>query len=209
MHKSSFSTFTYPSEHWALQKFDLANESNLVAIFGKNGEQNKGFAFFLNPTDSRGYRSIVRMFNNDLMESTFNRSFTLDDQLALGQCLQIASFIYQKVVPISQVFILGNNSHSFNESNRSITIGTKNEPNFLHGHIVGRGDPEHDYIQGVPLLGPIPGESFDLVHGKQKWKSEADVMKVVKSFKGLLNQLNYSESIQKILKQNDLKLFIV
>ena len=72
---------------------------------------------------------------------------------------------------------------------------------------MGRGDPEHDYIQGVPLLGPVPGESFDLVRGKEKWKSDADLKKVVKSFKNLLN--DHIESIQKILNQNNLQLFVV
>ena len=95
----------------------------------------------------------------------------------------------------------------WNLRNRYTTIGTKNEPNFLHGHVVGRGDPEHDYIQGVPLLGPVPGESFDLVRGKEKWKSDADLKKVVKSFKNLLN--DHIESIQKILNQNNLQLFVV
>ena len=56
----------------------------------------------------------------------------------------------------------------------------------LHRHIFGRGNPKEEYIQGVKLDGPEPGEIFDMraktlnVPGndsKIKWKKE-DVEKV-------------------------------
>lgn len=52
-----FSHAEYDPNHWAMKKFILNDptNNNLVAIFGHGGHENKGFAFYPNPTDKRGY----------------------------------------------------------------------------------------------------------------------------------------------------------
>jgi hypothetical protein len=203
-----FSDSEYCPDHWAMKKFDLSDQTNnnLVAIFGKSGKMDKGFAFYLNPTDRRGYRSLVRFFDNDSMASTFNRNFSFEEQLVLVNCLQIVSHVYQQIVPISQVCILGNNSHSFEPNDRKVIIGTDKEPNILHGHIIGRGDPDYDYIKGIALYGPVPGESFDLINNKVKWLSHSDIEITVNHFKDVLNQSK--DVIETLLNKFDYHMFV-
>lgn len=198
-----FSNVSYPTSHWAMKKFELekmgdSQNNNLVAIFTKNGNKNKGFAFYLNPTDCRGYRSIVRLFDNDNMGSTFNRDFTFDEQMGLGKCLQVVSHVYQQIVPLTQVLILGNNSHSFDSNDRNVLIGTDKEPNMLHGHVIGRGDPKIEYVQGIRLHGPLPGESFDLINYKIKWHTDLDITTVGRVMKDTLQKSKtiYEKNLQ-------------
>ena len=140
------------------------------------------------------------------MASTFNRCFSLEEQLALGQCLQMVSYVYQQIVPISQVCILGNNSHSFETWGSKVIIGTDKEPNFLHGHIIGRGNPNDEYIRGVALDGSIPGESIDLVNNKVKWSSDCEIEIVVKHFKAIL--IESKHQLERALNHFDYRIFV-
>lgn len=36
------------------------------------------------------------------------------------------------------------------------------EPSLIHGHVIGRGNPELCYVGAVPLGGPIPGALFNM-----------------------------------------------
>jgi hypothetical protein len=56
-----------------------------------------------------------------------------------------------------------------------VICGNEHEPLLCHGHIIGRGDPLHEYIVGVPLGGPLPGHIFN-VRGKHGQTKEAGTL---------------------------------
>ncbi|EFC39373.1 predicted protein [Naegleria gruberi] len=181
-----FFSGSYPSHHWVQQVYS-ANDPRLIAIaFYKPPSSSKPslssdsnsnhhhqtvseYYIYLNPTDKRGYRCIVRLVNSSDMASTFNREYTRSERVGLGILLQFMSDCYSKVMPISQISIAGNNSHQFNESLGETILGREEEPSFLHGHVYGRGNPEECYLANVKLDGPVPGVLFDMM-GKSKEK---------------------------------------
>ncbi len=69
---------------------------------------------------------------------------------------------YEKLGLIAQIEVLGNNAHAFDAQSCATLVGSAQEPSMLHGHVLGRGNPSHDYIRGVSLKGPRPGEIFKL-----------------------------------------------
>lgn len=77
--------------------------------------------------------------------------------------MELVESAFRKIVPIVQAFKAGNYSHQFNSETRVTCIGKAEEPSFLHTHIVGRGDPEFEYVAGVKLDGPVPGLNFDMM----------------------------------------------
>ncbi|CAF1350005.1 unnamed protein product [Adineta steineri] len=148
----------YPPQHWALEPLTL-NDTKMIALV--NFEQSD-YAVYLNPVDKRGYRSIVRLINNEHMVSTFNRDYTSSERIGLALTMALITEAYNRIVPIAQNAVMGNNAHSFDPKSGTIQLGTHEEPIFLHGHIFGRGNPEEKYIDDVRLDGPIPGLVFDL-----------------------------------------------
>ncbi|MBA3662261.1 MAG: hypothetical protein H0W64_11055 [Gammaproteobacteria bacterium] len=151
---------TYPENHWAL---DSTKEGTCVAFIKANDKYN--YALKLNPTDKRGYRALVTYVGMDDadIQSTFNRQYTLREQKGLSSVTTLMVEIYKKLgLPIVQTAQAGNNAHSLDEF--GITqIGNTKEPSMLHTHIWGRGNPKQEYIPGIPLEGPKPGEMFDMM----------------------------------------------
>lgn len=175
-----FSTIIYPKTHWALQPYSLA-ESKVIAFFRY---KNHRYAVYLNPTDSRGCRAIVRLINNDDMQSTLNREFSFDEQRGLNLCSEYLERVYQLIFPIVQVFKAGNNSQKM--ENGEVIIGVEDEPNFLHIHVIGRGNPTYCYVPDISLKGPSPGLNFDMMGktmdqpGNEKkipWASDEEMIK--------------------------------
>lgn len=116
--------------------------------------------------DARGYRTIVALWDVLDMPSTFNRKSTLQEKQGL---LAVAAMIHEAWSLLgleTQVYVAGNNSHTFDEKTRQFTIGAK-EVNQCHCHTVCRGDPAREYVSGVPLRGPVPGPEFSM-RGDQK-----------------------------------------
>lgn len=95
------------------------------------------------------------------MSSTFNRDYTVEEKFALNTALCILSTAYENFGLIAQTEIAGNNSQSLTELGE-IVLGNKREPSLLHGHIIGRGNPDHAYIGNVPLRGPAAGAMFNM-----------------------------------------------
>ncbi len=61
----------------------------------------------------------------------------------------------------------------------------------MHTHIIGRGNPEAEYIDGIKLDSPVPGLNFDMMaktanepgnNAKVKWKN-GEMEKAVSYFK--------------------------
>ena len=190
----------YPNDHWALTEFTL-DDPKVVAIcyIDKIDSFSSAYAIYLNPTDSRGYRLIVRYINNHRMQSTFNRPFSTKEQHGLSMVTELVERTLAEIVPIVQVFKAGNNSQEMKDG--VVCIGTENEPNFLHSHVICRGDPLFEYITGFPLQGPIPGLNFDMM-GKTPSQPGNDKkipwttidMKVAKAFlQNTLDQVNFNE----------------
>lgn len=121
----------------------------------------ESYDIFLNPTDSRGYRSIVSL-TAPVIASTFNREYTTKERKGLGILSLMICEVYSKIVPIAQMEIAGNNSQWLDESTGITHIGTPNEPCTLHAHIFGRGNPSTEYIDGCKLKGPNPWHIFDM-----------------------------------------------
>lgn len=149
----------YPPDHWALQPYELTDANVIALIY----YQDCQYAVYVNPTDKRGYRCIIRFINNEDMESTINRDYTPRERVGLGLITQFIADVYCDIVPISQISVAGNNSHSFDQRTRITWLGKREEPSFLHSHVYGRGDPEYNYIDDVKLDGPVPGLNFDMM----------------------------------------------
>jgi hypothetical protein len=151
----------YPENHWAL---DSTKEGTCVAFIKVHDKYN--YSVKLNPTDRRGYRALVTYVGLDGsdIQSTFNRQYTLGEQKGLSDVTTLMVEVYKKMgLPIVQTAQAGNNSHSLDEALGITQIGSAKEPSMLHTHVWGRGNPKHEYILGVPLDGPKPGEMFDMM----------------------------------------------
>ncbi|CAF3231672.1 unnamed protein product [Rotaria sp. Silwood2] len=147
------------------------------------------YAVYLHPEDKRGYRSIVRLINNDGAISIINRDYTSAERIGLALTMALVTEVYTRIVPIAQNVVTGNNARLFDSKTGIIQLGTPQEPIFLHGHVFGCGNPEGKYIDDVQLDGPILGSLlFDMNatsqqesdHDKQvSWKSD-EMNKVVR-----------------------------
>lgn len=185
--KKQFYTGTYQSDHWALQPYKLEDPKVIGLAYYKGSE----YAVYSNPTDKRGYRCIVRFISNKDMLSTINRDYSPQEQRGLSLVVELVENAFRRLVPIVQTFKAGNNSHKFDSETFITHIGKAEEPSFLHTHIIGRGDPEAEYVEGIKLDGPVPGLNFDMMgktmsepgnDKKVKWK-EIDMIKVVNCLK--------------------------
>jgi probable phosphoglycerate mutase len=194
----------YPLNHWVLEPCTLADPKMIALAYFEQSD----YAVFLNPLDKRGYRSIVRLINNNRMVSTINRDYTSSERIGLALTMALVTEAYIHIVPIAQNAVVGNNAHSFDPKTSIIQLGTREEPVFLHGHVFGRGNPEEKYIENVALDGPIPGVIFDLRaqsshepgnNKKVSWKSE-EMTNVVARLRTEI------ENIQDIYKAHGLKI---
>ena len=155
-----FFKYEYPKEHWSI---DYTKAGTSIAHVRVKDKYN--YSIILNPTDCRGYRIIVRYLNDTHSDiaSALNRRYTVAEERGLNEVTAMMERVYERLGLIPQFSQLGNNSHSFDEKTREITIGNEEEPGMLHLHLWGRGDPNHEFIPGVPLRGPVPGLMFDLI----------------------------------------------
>lgn len=184
---------TYPADHWAVQPYTLKDQKVLALAIFKGSE----YAIYLNPTDKRGYRSIVRFVNNQDMPSSVNRDYTSQERIGLGLLSQLVAEAYSQIVPIAQTAVAGNNSHKFDEASGTTYLGIAQEPSFLHAHIIGRGNPQGQYVENVALDGPKPGLNFDMMaktpsevgnDKKVQWK-EGDMAKVANRLKSEIDKV--------------------
>src|ERR1700722_4901539 len=185
--KKQYYTETYPNDHWAVQPYKFEEPKVIGLAYYKGSE----YAMYINPTDKRGYRCIIRFINNEDMRSTINRDYAPQEQRGLLLVVELVENVFRQFVPIVQTFKAGNNSHKFDLATRITHIGKPEEPNFLHAHIIGRGDPETEYIAGIKLDGQIPGLNFDMMgktigepgnDKKVKWNDD-DMAKAVNYLK--------------------------
>lgn len=167
----------YKPDHWALHAPNM-KDKNFVATLKIHGVL---MGLKLNSTDARGYRGIVGLVteNDSQMSTTFNRDYSIEEKLSLSIALTIFAKAYEQFGIIAQTSIAGNNSQSVNPDG-SVQIGNEKEPSLLHGHIIGRGNPDICYIANVPLRGPKAGAEMNLRGDgkdegnttKVKWKDE-------------------------------------
>ena len=178
-----FSKSKYDKNHWA-----LCNDEKFIIRHIKENSYN--FIVKLNPTDSRGYRTIVSYIGNDAdqnIENTFNRKYTHEERVALLVVTSKICTCYEYFDLITQIEVAGNNSHQFINSNT--IVGTKKEPSILHSHIICRGNPEYNYIGNVKLGGPIPGELFNMRNDKIKWSNENDFNVITKEINTIYDKV--------------------
>lgn len=169
MDKLVYNSFSYSQDHWAVNVQE--NERKYIVRYVSEGGYN--FRIMLNPTDCRGYRTIITYVGNNLnhqITDTFNRRFTNEERTALLAVTSKICTCFEEFELITQIEVAGNNSHTF--SNGILYAGTEKEPSLLHSHIICRGDPLHMYIGLVPLRGAMPGELFNMREGKIKWSGD-------------------------------------
>ena len=145
----------YPKNHWA-NKYPCPSDNNFIAQLSI---RDIPICIKLNPTDSRGYRGIAMLINED-MKTTFNRKYNIFEKLALNISLAIFAELYESFDLIAQTQIAGNNSQVLTCG--KIQFGTHEEPTILHGHVIARGNIEDKYIANVPLRGPPLGDIFNM-----------------------------------------------
>lgn len=190
-----FPVTEYAKNHWALQPFSLKDPHVIAMCTFQTNEKTLNYAVYANPTDRRGYRSIVRYIDPNNMRSTLNRAYSAEENCGIGVLSQLVAASYNLLVPATQIFFAGNNSHLLT-SEKVAQIGKPDEPNFLHAHIIGRGDPNAEYIDGIKLGGPAFGTNFDMMgktsnepgnDKKIKW-SDNELSKVVAYLKTAIDE---------------------
>lgn len=151
----------YEPNHWAMRT-PSPDDKFFITTLKINSVD---IVLTLNPKDARGYRGIARLMPKKelTMDTTFNREYTEAEDFALNTALAIFARVYKNFKIIAQVSIAGNNSQSV-DANGITLIGNKEEPSLLHGHLIGRGDPNKAYIPGVKtkLNGPKAGKEVNL-----------------------------------------------
>jgi HIT domain-containing protein len=134
---------------------------------------------YLNPTDARWYRCLVRVENPDDMRSTFNQEVWKSVEFdAITTVLSLMSKAYTSLpgVVSVQFDVAGNNSMDYKDG--VVHIGTEREPNFPHGHVRALGDPKcHPLGEDcLPLNCHEPGQMPNMrgteMHPKHKWTTE-------------------------------------
>ena len=185
--KINYFSVSYPENHWAL---NLPKESSKFFIARCIYNESE-YLSYLNPTDARGYRSILCLYNKDI-KTTFNRKYTHKERKNLLSLAAVIASAYEKIGLVPQIELLGNNSQSMDEFH-SLTLGNIDEPSFLHCHIIGRGDPSFCYIADQKLDGPNFGKIF-IEEGskKQIWGEQAQ--KVAETLRGKIEEVIAEEN---------------
>ena len=153
-HQVEYSKYEYAADHWAISTKSF--EEFGICTMKAHGHR---YIVMLNPTTRNGYRLIVRLLatDNASISSTHNRKYTKSEINGLFTVLgQVANMLIDDGL-IGQVYVLGNNSHSFDKNTKNTIVGQKEEPSMLHAHVIYRGDPKHEYIDGIKLEGNYPG----------------------------------------------------
>jgi hypothetical protein len=159
-----YAKFIYPENHFALSNGSKGEEF-VIARYRYRCCVTLREAHYLvkvNPSDRREYRSLVVLITSDQkdMETTLNRPYSLLEKQGLFYLLSLVGHAYNELDLEAQIEVAGNNAHDFKDG--FFTLGKKNEPLMLHGHVIGRGDPSHEYITGIKLGGPSPGSLFNM-----------------------------------------------
>lgn len=158
LHQIRYSKYKYGKDHWAISPQSF-QEYGICTI--RDRSHGHRYVVMLNPTSRKSYRLIVRLLNKPIA-STHNRRYTKSEMNGLFTVLgQVADMLMDDRL-IGQVYVLGNNSHSFDAETKSTIIGQEDEPSMLHGHVFYRGDPKHAYISNIPLEGKYPGFGIDV-----------------------------------------------
>ncbi|CAF3959819.1 unnamed protein product [Rotaria sp. Silwood2] len=185
--------------HWALKSCTLTDPKVIALVCF----EQSNYAVHLHPEDKRGYRSIVRLINNDQIFSTINRDYTSVERIGLALTMTLVTEAYNHIVPIAQNAVTGNNARLLDPKTVTIQLGITQEPIFLHGHVFGCGDPERKYIDDVQLDGPILGTLFNMNtssphesdHDKKvSWKSE-EINKVVRRLETEIENIHHAYKI--------------
>jgi hypothetical protein len=138
----------------------------------------------INPTDCRGYRLIVNLWNKDDPKLTLNRPWSIEE---MDVVMFAGAMLMQFMASIGcypQLYFAGNNCvEAVSDGSCNYIAGIK-EPAMLHFHVLGRGIDGVEYIDSIPLIQPGLGEEVNLKgqgsieNGMQKipWNADIDAM---------------------------------
>lgn len=198
-----FNLSDYPKDHWV---FHPKKDDVCIGFFDYLDQYR--YVLQLNRYDSRGDRLLITYLGkkNQTIFSSFKYPYEVIEQRGLFTVAHIVSGIYKQLgFPIVQILQPGNNSQGIDQKTHTILLGNQNEPNRLLVHVIGRGNPEDEYISIVPLQGPVPGEIFDTrgatphIAGNQKripWNREKQ-MACLETMKAALSSYKASEEYLK------------
>ena len=195
----------FPPDHWAITSGVTATFTALpfavaiVTVPGISraaGRSATRIGVYLNPSDARCYRMLLRPLADSVDALPLNQFPSLDDSAALGVAAAVVGDLLWKQCRLyGQSHQLGNNSHATRTADGEIDLcGNSHEPYFCHVHLLFRGNPEKQYHPGLPKLqGPPIGEAFPMKappgtpHSeKAPWASDAQLAAGAQAMRELL-----------------------
>ena len=152
-----YNQFSYEGHPWALDFIDRNSdkESKFIARFKYTAPETgkeAHFVFYGNPTDSRGYRSILWLSSADPrdMVSTYSRPFESHEMTGLYSIFPVLTQAYQKLGLYAQIADAENNSHLF--------VTAENKNNFFKikntKSIIFKNDKNSHKFEGLESASP-------------------------------------------------------
>jgi hypothetical protein len=164
--------FAYPANHWAVLSGVESTARLLpyaVAVLRVRlpSGATTSVLLYLNPTDARNYRMLMRPLVQSASQLPHNAFATQHHSAALHVATGVVADVFWKATGLYiQTYQLGNNSQSTDPLTGGVALmGNEHEPYFLHIHCVCRGDPSRRYLGDSlpPLRGPPIGSAFPMV----------------------------------------------
>lgn len=163
------SEFSLPNDHFAIK-----HDTNFT--IGYVRQEGLCAVILINPTDCRGYRLIVQLWDETSPQSTFNRQWSMEEFAIVMYAGSILMQFFASIGCYPQLYFAGNNAlelANINTFSSSLSpepnqyVAGKKEPAMLHIHVLGRGATGVKYVCGIPLQQPELGEEFNLKgHGE-------------------------------------------
>lgn len=183
--RQSYANHEYGPDHWSI----TGPPSHFLIGSYKIG--NCYYIWYLNPTDRRNYRSILRLWHKtpEKRQKLLNRPYSPQEISGLYRAAGLAHQVYSSLGLDFQMSQAGNNSYQTDEETGGLIIGKPNEPGMLHLHFWGIGNPTASYIPDVPLCGIEIGTLFNMRQGKMPWSSGEECSAAIQAFIETIRQV--------------------
>jgi len=187
-----YNKIIYPDNHYVFKS--KTNKTCVCSLRYTNNDNIYEYLVELNPTDSRGYRTIVGL-NAFFRQTQLNRQYSAEEKQGMLIISNIVMCAFEEFGLIPQLEVAGNNSQY--SENFTSYCGTIEEPSILHSHIICRGDPARAYISNIKLGGPKLGQLFNMRVGKEKWQNESEIQEIATALRDSIKNVLNNEGIFK------------
>merc|ERR1712106_618634 len=127
---------------------------------------------------AEGYATVVTLCDRKDPSRGYNRVPSQRDYEAVTLAASQIAAAFLRLGMFPALELLGNSSHHFIRGSEDrpgyMQIGNDEEPFKPHIHVIGRGDPSHAYISGVPLRGKPPYEVMIPRQRSEKFANEGE-----------------------------------